>query len=38
MNPFGWILIALPFYLFVKGRLVDYLKLAGATPNQGAQK
>lgn len=30
MNPLAWVLIAFPAYLFVKGRFVDYVKLAGA--------
>lgn len=27
MRPFAWVLLALPVFLLVRGRLVDYLKL-----------
>lgn len=29
MNPLSWTLIAFPVYLLVRGKFVDYLKLAG---------
>lgn len=29
MNAFSWVLLAFPVYLFVNGKFVDYLKLAG---------
>ena len=30
MNPFVWILAVYPLYLLINGRLVHYVKLAGA--------
>lgn len=29
MKPFAWILLTLPVYLLVNGKLVSYIKLAG---------
>lgn len=34
MSPLSWILIAFPFYLFVKGKAVAYIKLAGSGENE----
>jgi hypothetical protein len=31
MKPLTWVLLAFPIYLFIKGRGVAYLKLAGSS-------
>lgn len=32
MNAFGWILVSLPAYLLINGRLARYLVLAASAP------